>query len=229
MARIKWDQDGHRLYEGGVDMGVLFPLGSSGYEKGQGWDGLAKVEEKPTGAEIKKKYANNREYAQLQSKEEYEYTIEAFTFPKGYYECNGMKEIAPGVRVHQQIRKPFGMVYRSLIGSDTEGYDHGEKYHIVYNSLAKPAGIVHETTDDDEDIEVMSWDAKATAPSTSIPGIKPPATITIDSTEVEATALQEFVNYVYGTDASNGSQGTDPTMPSIEKLIEIFGDSLING
>lgn len=227
--KVKWDQDGHRLYEGGVDMGVVYPLGSEGYETGEGWDGLCKVEEKPTGAEIKKKYANNREYAQLQSKEEYEYTLEAFTFPKGFYACNGMKEIAPGVFAHQQNRKPFGMVYRSLIGSDTEGYDHGEKFHVVYNSRVKPAGIVHETTDDDEDIEAMSWDAKATAPSTSIPGINPPANITIDSTLVKASALEEFKKYVYGNDGANGTEVTEPTMPSIEKLVEIFGESLING
>lgn len=235
VGRMKWDQDTQRRYEGGVDMGALFPIGSTGYEPGVPWNGLTKVEEKPTGAEIKKKYANNREYAQLQSKEEFEATLEAFTHPDEFYPCNGMKVIAPGVFAHQQNRKKFGLVYRSLIGNDTDGYDFGYKYHIIYGCLAKPSSTTHESEDDDTDIEANSWDISATAPSVNIPGLKPMANITIDSTLVDAAKLTQFEALVYGTDAVAGGEGvdpvagTEPTMPTIEKIIEIFGTEAISG
>lgn len=227
VGRMKWDQDTERLYEGGVDMCGLFPFGSSGYEPGVPWNGLTKIEEKPTGAEIKKKYANNRLYAQLQSAEEYEATVEAYTFPDEFYPCNGMKVIAPGVYAHQQNRKKFGLVYRSLIGNDAEGYDFGYKYHIVYGCLAKPSSTVHETEDDDEDIEALSWDISGNAPGTTIPGLKPMASITIDSRTVDATKLKRFEDLVYGSDATSGSEGSEPTMPTIEKVVEIFGTSAL--
>lgn len=231
-GRMKWDQDTERLYEGGVDKCALFPIGSTGYEAGVPWNGLTKIEEKPTGAEIKKKYANNREYAQLQSKEEYEATMEAFTYPNEFYPCNGMKLIAPGVYAHQQNRKKFGLVYRSLIGNDAEGYDFGYKYHIVYGCLAKPSSVVHETEDDDTDIEAMSWDLSAQAPSMNIPGIKPMASITIDSRTADAAKLKKFEALVYGTDATTGTdatEATEPTMPTIDKIVEIFGIEAIAG
>lgn len=231
-GRMKWDQDTKRLYEGGVDMCAFFPIGSTGYEAGVPWNGLTKIEEKPTGAEIKKKYANNREYAQLQSKEEYEATMEAFTYPDEFYPCNGMKLIAPGVYAHQQNRKKFGLVYRSLIGNDAEGYDFGFKYHIVYGCLAKPSSTVYETEDDDTDIEAMSWNLSAQAPSMNIAGIKPMASITIDSRTADAAKLAQFEALVYGTDATTGvdaTEGTEPTMPTIDKIIEIFGTEAISG
>lgn len=231
VGKLTWDQDGQRLYEGGVDMCALFVMGSSGYNPGVAWNGLTKIEEKPTGADITKKYANNHEYAQLQSKEEYEATIEAFTFPDEFYACNGMKPLATGVYAHQQNRAKFGLVYRSLVGNDTEGYDHGYKYHVVYGCLAKPASQTHETEDDDTDIEAMSWDISATAPGTKIEGLKPAATYTIDSRLVDSAKLTQFEAYVYGTDPVTGEtpvEGTEPTMPTPDKLVEIFG-SAING
>lgn len=229
VGKLVWDQDGKRLYEGGVDMCALFVMGASGYNAGVAWNGLTKIEEKPTGAEIKKKYANNGEYAQLQSKEEYEATLEAFTFPDEFYPCNGMKSLATGVYAHQQTRAKFGLVYRSLIGNDTEGYDHGYKYHVVYGCLAKPASVSHETEDDDTDIDPMSWDISATAPGTKIEGLKPAATYTIDSRLVDSAKLTAFENLVYGTDASDNVTGTEPTMPTPDKLVEIFGTSGISG
>lgn len=215
--KMKWDQDTQRFYEGGVDQGALFPLGSSGYEKGVAWNGLTKVEEKPTGAEITKKYANNKQYAQLQSAEEYEATIEAYTFPDEFYPCNGMKQVADGVFAHQQNRKRFGLVFRSLIGNDVDGYDYGFKYHVVYGCLAKPASQSHDTTDDDVDIDPLSWDISATAPSATIAGIKPAATYTIDSRLTSAEKIAQFENLVYGSESS------EPTMPTPEQIIEIFG------
>lgn len=230
--RLVWDQDTEREYEGGIDQAALFVMGANGYEAGEAWNGLTKFEEKPTGAEIKKKYANNREYAQLQSPEEYEATVEAYTFPNGFYGCQGMKQIAPGVFAHQQTRAKFGVVYRSLIGNDTEGYDYGYKYHIVYGCLAKPSSQTHETEDDDTDIEPFSWDVSATAPSSTIPGFKPSATYTIDSRLANAAQIKEFEDYVYGTDPTTGetpTAGSEATMPMPEKLIEIFGAEIVNG
>lgn len=231
VGRLVWDQDTERLYEGGVDKCALFVMGANGYNPGVAWNGLTKIEEKPSGAEITKKYANNGEYAQLQSKEEYEATMEAFTFPDEFYPCNGMKPLAPGVYAHQQNRSKFGLVYRSLIGNDVEGYDYGYKYHIVYGCLAKPASQTHETEDDDTDIEPLSWDISATAPGTKIAGLKPAATFTIDSRTVNANQLAAFEALVYGTDATTGetpTAGTEPTMPTPDKLVEIFGTA-VNG
>lgn len=231
MPRLKWDQDTERLYEGGVDMCALFVMGQNGYGVGVPWNGLTKIEEKPTGAEITKKYANNKVYAQLQSAEEYEATIEAFTFPNEFYACNGMKAVTAGVFAHQQNRAKFGLVYRSLIGNDTEGFDHGYKYHVVYGALAKPSSQSHDTEDDDTDIDPMSWDISASAPSDTVTGFKPSATFTIDSTVVDADALTEFENLVYGTDPTTGetpTAGTDSTMPMPADIVRIFGTT-VNG
>lgn len=231
MSRLKWDQDTERLYEGGVDMCALFVMGHNGYGVGVPWNGLTKIEEKPTGAEITKKYANNKVYAQLQSAEEYEATIEAFTFPNEFYACNGMKAVTAGVFAHQQNRAKFGLVYRSLIGNDTEGFDHGYKYHVVYGALAKPSSQSHDTEDDDTDIDPMSWDISASAPSDTVTGFKPTATFTIDSTVVDSAALTEFENLVYGTDPTTGetpTAGTDSTMPMPADIVRIFGTT-VNG
>lgn len=232
VGEMQWDQDTERVYEGGVDKVALFVMGPNGYKPGVPWNGFTKLEEKPTGADIKKKYANNKIYAQLQSAEEYEATLEAFTCPREFYECNGKKEMARGVYANQQNRSKFGLVYRSLIGNDTQGYDYGYEYHIVYGCLAKPSNQTHETEDDDKDIDPLSWDISAEAPSTKLNGMKTPATITIDSRTVDAAELKAFENLVYGTDATTGetpTAGTEPTMPTIDRLLEIFTTPVING
>ena len=142
-----------------------------------------------------------------------------------------MKAITAGVFAHQQNRAKFGLVYRSLIGNDTEGFDHGYKYHVVYGALAKPSSQSHDTEDDDTDIDPMSWDISASAPSDTISGFKPAATYTIDSTVVDAAALKEFEDLVYGTDPTTGetpTAGTDSAMPMPADLVRIFGTT-VNG
>lgn len=216
MPRMEWDQDTKRLYEAGVDRVALSVLGATGYNPCVPWNGVTKIDDKPSGAEITKKYADNREYASLQSKEKYGATIEAYTFPDEFYPCNGMKPIGNGLFAHQQTRSKFGLVYRSLIGNDTEGTDHGYKYHVVYNCLAKPSEQSHESINEDMDISPLSWELDATAPSTNIPGIAPCATYTIDSTKATAEQITAFENLVYG------SENTEPTFPTPAKLLELF-------
>ena len=135
--RIDWDQDGQRLYETGVDRGVCYPMNDQGvYTPGVAWNGLSAVNEKPSGAEASAIYADNIKYLNLMSNEEYKATIEAYTYPDEFAECDGSKEIATGVVIGQQKRKPFGFSYQTLIGNDTDGTDLGYKIHLVYGAMA---------------------------------------------------------------------------------------------
>jgi hypothetical protein len=214
--RMEWDQDTKRLYEAGVDRVALSVVGPTGYGKCVPWNGITKIDDKPSGAEVTKKYANNNEYAALQTKEKAALTIEAFTYPDEFYPCNGMKMIGSGLFIHQQTRSKFGLVYRNLIGNDTEGTDHGVKYHVVYGCLAKPSEVSHETVNEDMDISPMSWEVDASAPSYAPEGYKPSAEYTIDSTKCTGAQLTAFEDLVYGSDKS------EPTFPTPEQLVQMF-------
>lgn len=199
MSKLKWDQIGERLYETGVDKVVLFPMESTGqYGTGVAWNGISAVNESPSGAEPTALYANNSKYLNLISNEDFAATIEAFTYPDEFEECDGSKEIAPGVVIGQQKRKVFGLAYRTLLGNDVDGNDHGYKLHLVYGCLAAPSENNHSTVNDSPEAGTMSWSVSTTP--VEVADAKPTATVTIDSTKADKTKLKKLEDMLYGTE-----------------------------
>lgn len=215
---LVWDQTGERIYETGVDNGVVYPFNSSTNQYGEGvaWSGLSGVTEKPSGAEPSPIYADNIEYANIISNEKFGATVEAYTFPDAFAECDGSATIATGVYIGQQKRKMFGLSYRTKIGNDVDGNDHGFKYHLVYGCFAQPTEKGHKTIGDTTEPETMSWELTATP--IEVTGKKPTAHIVIDTTKVnDDTKITALKNKLYGTTT------TPPTMPTISDLLTIFG------
>lgn len=207
MPKLTWDQVGERLYETGVDHGVLYPQGSSGaYETGVAWNGLVSVTESPTGAEPSPQYADNIKYLNLVSAEEFGFTIEAFMSPEEFDVCDGSAELAQGALITQQTRKPFGFSYRTKIGNDTEGTDHGYKIHLVYGAMASPSDKTRSTVNESPEAVTLSWECTTTP--VEVAGFKPTAHVIIDSTLANPTKLAELEKKLYGDD----NTGT-PTLP----------------
>ena len=212
--KIKWDEAGKRLYETGVDHGVLFPMGEdNAYGKGVPWYGLSAVNESPSGGEPNAVWADNIKYLNLMSAEDFGATIEAYTYPDEFEACNGCAEIAPGVTIAQQDRKMFGFCYRTLIGNDTVGTKYGYKLHLVYGAQASPSEKNNQTVNDSPEAATMSWEISTTP--VDVPNFKPTAHLVIDSTKTDKAKLEEML---YGTD---GDQATEPTLPMPEKVIEL--------
>lgn len=199
MAKLMWDQVGEKFYETGVDRGVIYPMAGAAYGTGEAWNGLMSVDEQPSGAEPTPLYANNRKYLELMSAEEFGMTIGAYTFPQGFYQCLGKKELAPGVYVSQQTHVPFGMTYRTLIGNDTEKNAHGYKIHLVYGATAKPSEKPNKTVNESPEAAEMSWECSTTA--VDIPGCDPAAHIEIDSTTISKETLEAIEAILYGSES----------------------------
>lgn len=215
MARIIWDAVSEKLYETGVDNGVVYPVDGEGlYSKGYGWNGLTNVSESPSGAEPSPLYADNVKYLNLMSAEEFGASLEAYMYPKEFEECDGSKEIAPGIVIGQQNRKTFGLSYRTKIGNDVDGVDHGYKLHLVYGCLAAPSEKGYGTINDSPEALTFSW----TLSTTPVPveDSKPTATVTIDSTRVDATALKALEDILYGTETN------EPRLPLPAELVTMF-------
>lgn len=215
--KLVWDQVGEKIYETGVDRGVLYPMSGAAYGAGEAWNGLMSVDEQPSGAEATPLYANNRKYAELLSDEEFAMTIGAYTFPKGFRPCIGVKELAPGVYVTQQDRVPFGMSYRTLIGNDTEKTAHGYKIHLVYGATAKPAEKSNKTVNESPEAAELSWECSTTP--VEIPGNKPSAHIEIDSTTISAEKLAAIEAVLYGSDNAAAR------LPLPAELVTLLGDA----
>lgn len=197
MPRLQWDQIGERFYETGVDRGVVYPQVGGEYPAGAAWNGLTNVTLSPSGAEATPLYANNNKYLNLMSVEELGGTIEAYTYPDEFAECNGAKELTKGVKIKQQPRKAFGFCYRTLIGNDTEGTEHGYKITLVYGALASPSEDANATVNDSPEAKTMSWEF-ATTP-VAVEGFQPTSSLEIDSTKVEEGKLQALEDALYGT------------------------------
>lgn len=219
MSALVWDNTGEKLFESGVDHGVLYRHnGSNKYANAYVWNGLTAVNESPSGAEPTDLWADNIKYATMRSAEEYSVTIEAYTYPEEFRECDGSVEIAPGVYAGQQNRKPFGFSYRSLIGNDEEGLDFGYQLHLVYGLTASPSERSRETVNDSPDAITFSWECESTPIGASIGTVsKPISEITIDSTKVEATALKALEDVLYGTASTEGR------LPLPEEVVFIMG------
>lgn len=196
--RIVWDQTGERFYETGVDRGVVYPQDTTGaYPAGEGWNGLTNVTLSPSGAEASPLYANNRKYLNLMSVEELGGSIEAYTYPESFAECNGLAELAPGVRIGQQKRKAFGFCFRTLIGNDVDGTSLGYKITLVYGALAAPSEQANSSVNDSPEAKTMSWEFSTTP--VDVVGHDPTASIEIDSRNVSETGLKALEDALYGT------------------------------
>ena len=219
MSKIVWDRTGEHLYETGVDRGVLylFDKTNNEFNNGVAWNGLTAVNESPSGAEASPLYADNIKYLNLMSAEEFAYTIEAYTYPDAFEECDGSATIADGVTIGQQPRRLFGFCYRTLIGNDTEGTQHGYRLNIVYNSTASPSARDHATVNDSPEAAQFSWECNTTP--VEVANFKPTATVRIDSTKVPAAKLTELEDILYGTSEA------EPRLPYPAELIRLIGNS----
>lgn len=220
MTRLLWDKVGERFYETGVDHGVLYIPNNQGvYDQAHVWNGLVSVTESPSGAESNPQYADNIKYINLVSAEEFGATIEAFTYPDAFAQCNGEKLAAPGVIFGQQGRRSFGLSYRTLLGNDTLGQDYGYKLHLIYGAQASPSEKAYNTVNDSPEAITFSWEISTTA--VAVEGFKPVASVTVSSEDVSAATLQALEDILYGT------AGTDGRLPHPEELIEILGSGVL--
>lgn len=221
MSRIVWDQAGERLYETGVKNGVLYPQDNGVYPKGVAWNGLTAVTESPSGAEATALYADDIKYLNLMSKEEFGATIEAYMAPEEFDECDGTASIAAGVTIGQQSRKAFGMAYKTTIGNDVEGDSYGYKLHIIYGALAAPSEKSYATISDSPEAITLSWEVTTTP--VTVEGFEPTATVTINSTKVDAAKLAALEDILYG------SETEDARLPLPDEIVQIIGDASVAG
>lgn len=198
--KLAWDESGKRLYETGVDRGVLYPINSAGkYTPGVAWNGLTGITESPSGAEATALYADNIKYLSLYSAEEFGATVEAYTYPQEFEACDGSATLVaavPGVTIGQQKRKIFGLSYRTEIGNDVDGESHGYKIHLIYGCMASPSEKSYSTVNDSPEAITFSWEVTTTP--VNVTGFKPTSTIVIDSTKVDAEELLTFEKKLYG-------------------------------
>ena len=199
MAKLVWDQTGERYYETGVKMGVLYPQTAGTYPLGVAWSGLTAVTESPSGAEASPFYADDIKYLNLMSNEELGGTIEAYTYPDEFAECDGSAELTKGVMLGQQKRTPFGLCYRTVLGNDIESNEYGYKLHLIYGAQASPSEKAYATINDSPEPITMSWEFTTTP--VEVTGHKPTACITIDSTKADPTKLKELEDILYGTES----------------------------
>ena len=230
MSKLVWDKVGERLYETGTKMGVLYPIDTSGaYSKGVAWNGLTGVTESPSGAEATALYADDTKYLNLISTEEFAATVEAYTYPDEFAECDGSAEIAPGVYAGQQSRKMFGLCYRTVLGNDVDNEEYGYKLHMVYGCKAAPSEKGYSTINDSPDAVTFSWELSTTPVeiTTLINGkkLKPTACLTLDSTKVDAKKMAALEEILYGKDPDeSNAEGLIPRLPLPDEVIQLMGD-----
>lgn len=218
MTKLVFDKTGERLYETGVSNGVLYVQDDTGaYPKGVAWNGLTNVTESPSGAEATPLYADNIKYLQLLSAEEFGATIEAYTYPDAFEVCDGSAELAPGVTIGQQDRKTFGMCYKTIVGNDTQGNNHGYKLHLIYGAVAAPSEKAYQSVNDSPEAITFSWEITTTP--AEVPGFKPTASLVIDSTKVTAEKLKKLEDKLYGTDEP-ATVATLPTPAEVLALVK---------
>lgn len=214
MPKLTWDASGERLYETGVKQGVLYVMNNNVYGNGVAWNGLTAITESPSGAESTPLYADDIKYLDLRSTEEFGATIEAYTYPDEFAACDGSASLADGVSIGQQARKMFGLCYRTTVGNDTDGTDHGYKLHLIYGATASPSEKAYETINDSPEAITFSWEITTTP--VSVTGFKPTASITIDSTKADPTCLAALEDKLYG------GESTEPTLPLPDEVKTIM-------
>lgn len=224
MSVLEWDKVGERKYETGADHAVLYIPDNFGvYVDGFAWNGLVSMTESPSGAESTKQYADNIPYLNLVSAEEFGGTLEAFMWPDEWNQCDGSAEPTPGVALGQQGRKSFGLSYRTKVGTDLNA-DAGYKLHLIYGALAAPSEKGYTTVNDSPEAITFSWEITTTPVNVGTIGgtvYKPTASLTIDSTKVDADALATLEEMLYGT------AGTDATLPTPAEVVALFAGTVV--
>lgn len=215
MAKLQWDKTGEHFYETGVDHGVLYPMNDGGqtYATGVAWNGLTAVTESPEGAEVSAIYADNIKYLNLMSAEDFKATIEAYTYPEEFEQCDGSASLVQGVKIGQQSRKAFGFCYRTKVGNDLNP-ELGYKIHIVYGATAAPTERAYETVNDSPEAITFSWEV-STIP-VEVTGFKPTAHVEIDSTKVEPAKLAKIEAKLYG------SETEEPTLLMPDEIVALI-------
>lgn len=221
MAKLVWDKTGDRLYETGVKNGVLYIPTAGVYSKGVAWNGLTAVTESPSGAEATALYADDTKYLSLMSAEEFGATIEAYTYPDEFAACDGSAELADGVMIGQQKRSTFGLCYKTTIGNDTEGNDHGYKLHIIYGAQAKPSERAYASINDSPEAITFSWEITTTP--VNVTGAKPTASLVIDSTKADPSKLAALEDILYGKDGEPANEPRLPLPDEIKSLMTAAG------
>ena len=221
MAKLVWDKTGDRLYETGVKNGVLYIPTAGVYSKGVAWNGLTAVTESPSGAEATALYADDTKYLSLTSTEEFGATIEAYTYPDEFAACDGSAELADGVTIGQQKRSTFGLCYKTTIGNDTDGNDHGYKLHIIYGALAAPSEKAYASINDSPEAITFSWEITTTP--VNVTGAKPTASLVIDSTKADPSKLAALEDILYGKDGEPASEPRLPLPDEIKSLMTAAG------
>lgn len=222
--KLVWDKTGEHFYETGVKMGVLYPMSASGtYPKGVAWNGLTAITESPSGAEATALYADDIKYLNLMSNEEFGATVEAYTYPDEFAECDGSASLTEGVYIGQQARKTFGLCYRTTLGNDAKGNDYGYKLHIIYGAMASPSEKAYSTINDSPDAITFSWELSTTP--VAVANFKPTASLTIDSTKVDAAKLTALEEILYGKDGTGEDHTTgavDPRLPLPDEIATLM-------
>ena len=217
--KLKWDQTGERIYETGVSNGVLYVQKANGsYDNGVAWNGLSTVTESPSGAESNAIYADNIKYLALTSAEEFGATVEAYTYPDKFAECDGSAEVADGVMIGQQDRKAFGMAYKTIVGNDTEKNAHGYKLHMIYGATAAPSEKGYSTVNDSPEPITLSWELSTTP--VEVTGYKPTATLVIDSTKANSEKLKALEDILFGSDE------TEARLPMPNEVISLMKEDV---
>lgn len=220
MSKLVWDKTGERYYETGVSKGVLYVMDDTGaYSKGVAWNGLTAVTKSPTGAEASPFYADDIKYLNLLTTEEFGATVEAYTYPKEFKACNGSVELANGVYVGQQKRKTFGMCFRTAIGNDIDGSEHGYKLHFIYGALAAPSEEAFQSINDSIEPIAFSWEITTTPVIIEKEGFKPTATIEVDSTVCNVEKLAALEKIIYG------DTEVEARLPLPDEILTIIGEA----
>lgn len=220
MAKLIWDAIGERLYETGVNQCAVYPVVNNAYPKGYAWNGITGITESPSGADSNPQYADNIKYLNLISAEEFGATVTAFTYPPEFADCDGSAEPVEGARIGQQTRKPFGLCYKTLLGNDSLGTDYGYKLHLIYGAQAAPSEKAYNTVNDSPEANEFSWEVTTTpVPVGEVNGVsyKPTASITIDSTKVDAVKLADLEDILYGNSSN------DARLPLPAEVFEVLG------
>ena len=215
MSKLVWDKTGERLYETGVKQGVLYPQAAGGtYPMGVAWNGLTNITESPSGAEATALYADDIKYLNLVSAEELGGTIEAYTYPDEFAECDGSVALTEGVFIGQQDRKTFGLCYRTTLGNDVDSNGHGYKLHLIYGALAAPSEKAYATINDSPEAITFSWEFKTTP--VNVTGHKPTASLILDSTKVSETKMAALEKVLYG------DGDTEARLPLPDEVVQIL-------
>ena len=215
MSKLVWDKTGERLYETGVKQGVLYPQAAGGtYPKGVAWNGLTNITESPSGAEATALYADDIKYLNLVSAEELGGTIEAYTYPDEFAECDGSAALTEGVFIGQQDRKTFGLCYRTTLGNDVDSNGHGYKLHLIYGALAAPSEKAYATINDSPEAITFSWEFKTTP--VNVTGHKPTASLILDSTKVSETKMAALEKVLYG------DSDVEARLPLPDEVVQIL-------